>query len=244
MPLRTYLVTIGLSAGLTLLCTLPFVLVALWLSRTRRWGLALFVGSLVILQNAVAELPRVNGFQGLHWNWQAALLTTALPLLVVLMTPGVSFASIGVTSSLNPGWLKPAIVALLVAAAVPAAFFLLGARVRLTVEGWAYLLLMPGLAEELLLNSALDRCWRFGGAQFGWGLLITSVLFAGANGLVAVDSQLHARIAIPAAMAPFMLGVVSGWVRERTNSVWPSVFGHNLSNIVIPIATLVSRSIH
>lgn len=93
-------------------------------------------------------------------------------------------------------------------------------------------------------NSALGRCWQFGGAQFGWGLLITSVLFAGANGLVRVDSQLHARIVLPAAIAPFMLGVVSGWVRERTNSIWPSVFGHNISNIVIPAATLVSRSFH
>jgi membrane protease YdiL (CAAX protease family) len=252
MPLRTYLVSVGLSAGLTLLCTLPFVLVALWHSRTRRWGLVLFVGSLVILENAVAEFPRVNGFQHLHWSWQAALLTTALPLLVVLLTPAVSFASIGVTSSLKPGWLKPAIVALLMAVAVPAVFFILGSRVRLTGEGWAYLLVMPGLAEELLfrglyqslLNSALGRCWWFGGAQFGWGLLITSVLFAGANGLVTVDSQLHPRIVLPAAIAPFMLGVVSGWVRERTNSVWPSVFGHNLSNIVIPAATLIARSIH
>jgi membrane protease YdiL (CAAX protease family) len=145
-----------------------------------------------------------------------------------------------------------AIPALLIAAAVPAVFFVLGARVRLTGEGWAYLLLMPGLAEELLfrglyqslLNDALGRCWRLGGAEFGWGLLITSVLFAGANGLVAVDSQLHARIVIPAAIAPFMLSLVSGWVRERTNSVWPSVFGHNLSNIVIPVATFISRSIH
>jgi hypothetical protein len=34
-----------------------------------------------------------------------------------------------------------------------------------------------------------------------------------------------------------------GWL-TRTSSVWPSVFGHNLSNIVIPVATLVSRSIH
>ena len=252
MPLRTYLLSVGLSAGLALLCTLPFVVVAVWRSRTRRWGPLSFVGSLVILQNAVAELPRVNGLQHLHWSWQAALLTTALPLLVASLTPGVSFASIGVTSSLKPGWLKPAIPALLIAAAVPAVFFVLGSRVGLTGEGWAYLLVMPGLAEELLfrglyqslLNSALGRCWRFGGAEFGWGLLITSVLFAGANGLVAVDSQLHARIVLPAAIAPFMLSLVSGWVRERTNSVWPSVFGHNLSNIVIPVATLVSRFIH
>ena len=252
MPLRTYLVSVGLSAGLTLLCVLPFVLAALWHSRTRRWGLVLFVGSLVILQNAVEELPRVNGFQHLHWSWQATLLITAGTLLVAWLTPGVSLASIGVTSSLQPGWLKPAIVALFIAAAVPAVFFMLGSRVRLTAEGWAYLLLMPGLAEELLfrglyqslLNGAFGRPWRFGGAQFGWGLLITSVLFAGANGLVAIDSHLHAHIVLLRAIAPFMLGLVSGWVRERTNSVWPSVFGHNLSNIVIPTLTLVSRSIH
>ena len=140
MPLRTYLISVGLSAGLALLCSLPFVLVALWRSPTRRWGLVLFVGSLVILENAVAELPRVNGFQHLHWSWQAALLTTAWTLLVVSLTPGVSFASIGVTSSLQPGWLKPSIVALLIAAAVPAVVFSLGSRVRLTGEGWAYLL--------------------------------------------------------------------------------------------------------
>lgn len=104
-------------------------------------------------------------------------------------------------------------------------------------------LLFRGLYQSLL-NSALGRCWRFGGAECGWGLLITSVLFAGANGLVAVDDQLHARIFLPAAIAPFIAGLVSGWMRERTNSVWPSVFGHNLSNIIIPVATFVSRSIH
>ena len=252
MPLRVYLVSVGLSAGLTLLCALPFALVALWRSGTRRWGPVLFVGFLVILENSVAELPRMPMFQHLHWSWQAALLTTAGTLLVASVTRGVSFASIGVTSRLKPGWLKPSIIALLIAAAVPAVVFSLGSRVRLTGEGWAYLLVMPGLAEELLfrglyqslLNRAFGRCWRLGGAQFGGGLLITSVLFAGANGLVAVDSQMHARIVLPAAIAPFLSSLVSGWVRERTNSVWPSVLGHNLSNIVIPVATLISRSIH
>ena len=135
MPSRTYLVSVCLSAGLTLLCALPFVLIALWRSRIRRWGLVLFVGSLVILENMVAELPRVNGFQHLHWSWQAALLTMILTLLVVSLTPEVSFASIGVTSTLKPGWLEPSIIALLIAAAVPAVVFSLGSRVRLTGGG-------------------------------------------------------------------------------------------------------------
>jgi membrane protease YdiL (CAAX protease family) len=83
-----------------------------------------------------------------------------------------------------------------------------------------------------------------GGADYGWGLLITSVLFAGSNGLIAVDSQLHAQIVLPAAIAPFIASLVSGWARERTDSVWPSVAGHNLSNVVIPVATFVARVIH
>ena len=119
-------------------------------------------------------------------------------------------------------------------------------RKTLDAEGWAFLLIMPGLAEELvfrgvyqsLLNRVFGKPWRLANAEFGWGLIITAILFAGSNGLVVVDPRLHAHIVPHAAIAPIMLSLVSGWVRERTNSVWPCVFGHNLSNLVIPVASL------
>ena len=251
MSVRTYLVSVGLISGLELLCALPLLLLALWHSRSRRWRAFLFIALAVLLQNLLGELPRAGVFQRLHWSWQATILETALALLLAVWTPGLSLASIGVTSRLAPGWFRPGMVALLIAGAVPGIVFALGSRVHLTGEGWIYLMTMPGLAEEILyrglfqsvLNSALGRPWRFAGAQFGWGLLITSVLFAGANGLIAIDDRMHAHIVIKAAIAPLIAGTVSGWVRERTNSVWPSVFGHNLSNIVIPLATLASRLI-
>ncbi|MGZ7079091.1 MAG: CPBP family intramembrane glutamic endopeptidase [Thermoanaerobaculia bacterium] len=140
----------------------------------------------------------------------------------------------------------PSIVALLVSIAVPVVFFILGARKKLDEEGWAFLLIMPGLAEELvfrgvyqsLLNRVFGKPWRLANAEFGWGVIVTAILFAGSNGLVAVDPQLHPRIVLPAAIAPVMLSLVSGWVRERTDSIWPCVFGHNLSNIVIPVGSL------
>ena len=246
MQLRSYLVRVGLEAGLTLLCALPFVLVAAWRARMRRWRWLLLVSSLVVLDFALVEIPRIGGFQRLHWSWQESLLSTAWPFLLIAIVPGISLVSIGVTSPLRSGWLKPSIVAGLVAVAVPTVFFLLGARRKLDFQGWAYLLIMPGLAEELvfrgvyqsLLNDALGKPWRLAEAEFGWGLIVTAILFAGANGLVVVDPQLHGRIVLHAAIAPFLLSLVSGWVRERTDSIWPSVFGHNLSNIVIPLATL------
>lgn len=235
-----------LEAGLTLLCVLPFVWVAAWRSRTRRWGLLLLVAPLVVLDFALVEIPRVDGFQRLHWSWQESLLSMAWPFVLIIIVPGISLASIGVTSPLRSGWFKPSIVAGLLAITVPTVFFILGARKKLDVEGWTYLLIMPGLAEELvfrgvyqsLLNGAFGKRWRLAEAECGWGLIVTAILFAGSNGLVVVDSQLHARIVLYAAIAPFLLSLVSGWIRERADSIWPSVFGHNLSNIVIPLATL------
>ena len=246
MQLRGYLCRVALEAGLTLACALAFVLIAAWHSRTRRLSLLLFVASLVVLDVALGAIPRVDGFQHLHWSWQECLLSTAWPFVLIALVPGISLASVGVTSHFRPDWLKASIVALLLALAVPAVFFILGARKKLDAEGWAFLLIMPGLAEELvfrgvyqpLLNRVFGKPWRLANAEFGWGLIISAILFAGSNGLVAVDPQLHARIVPHAAIAPVMLSFVSGWVRERTDSVWPSVFGHNLSNIVIPFASL------
>lgn len=246
MQLRGYLGRVALEAGLMLACALPCVLIAARHSRTRRWDLLLFVASLVVLDVALVEIPRVDGFQQLHWSWQECLLSMAWPFLLIALVPGISLVSIGVTSRFRPGWLKPSIVGLLLALAVPAVFFILGAHKRLDAEGWAFLLIMPGLAEELvfrgvyqsLLNRVFGKPWRLAGAEFGWGLIVTAILFAGSNGLVDVDPQLHARIVLHAAIAPFLMSLVSGWIRERTDSVWPSVFGHNLSNIVIPFASL------
>ena len=246
MHFNPYVYRVALQAGLTLACSFPFVLVAAWHSPTRRWGVLLLVASLVVLDAALVEIPRVDGFQRHHWSWQESLLSSAWPFLVVALIPGISLATIGVTSRFRSGWLRPSIVAGLVALAVPAVFFVLGARRKLDREGWAFLLIMPGLAEELvfrgvyqsLLNGVFGKPWRLANAEFGWGLVITAILFAGFNGLVSVDSQLHARIVLHAAIAPFMLSLVSGWIRECADSVWPSVIGHNLSNIIIPVASL------
>ena len=204
----------------------------------------------MVLDIALLNIPRFGVFRSLHWSWQEGLLSTAWPFLLVAVAPGISLSAIGVTSRFRKGWLRPSLFALLIAVAVPAGFFLLGLRKRLDAEGWVFLLLIPGLAEEIvfrgvfqcLLNRLFGKPWRVAGAEVGWGLIVTAVLFAGVNGLVEVDEQLHPHIALPAAIAPFLVSLVSGWVRERSDSVWPSVAGHNLSNIVVPLATLLTRS--
>lgn len=172
MPLSAYVQRVALQAGLTLACAVPFVLLGGWSVRTRRWGQLAFIAALVVLDVALVEIPRFGIFRRLHWGWQEGLLATTWPFLFVAVVPGISLNTIGVASWFRAGWLRPCVVALLIAIAVPAVFFLLGLRKRLDVEGWAFLLLVPGLAEALvfrgvfqsLLNRVFGRPWRVAGA--------------------------------------------------------------------------------
>ena len=123
-----YFHRVVLESGLMLACALPFALIASWLSSVRRWGLLLLVASLVVLDIALDDLPRVGVFRHLHWSWQESILSAAWPFLLVALVPGITLASIGVTSRLRPGWLKPSCEAGLLALAVPAVFFLDGSR--------------------------------------------------------------------------------------------------------------------
>jgi len=249
-PLGSELTAGGIQGGLALALAAPFVLAATLHSRTRRWRLLFATGFLVLLSFVLTRLPRVDGFRNHSWAWQETLLLIAFFFLLAVVTPGISLATFGVTSHLRPGSLKPAIPALALAVLIPFVFFALGARKTLGAEGWIYLSLMPGLAEELvfrgvfqsLLNQVFGKPWSFANAEFGWSLPITTLLFAAANGLLEVDSQLHPHVSLVRGIAPLASGLIAGWVRERTDSIWPSAVGHNLFNLVIPLGSVLLKA--
>ncbi len=101
-----------------------------------------------------------------------------------------------------------------------------------------YLATLPGLAEELAyrgviqpqLNRLYGRPWRLWGASLGWGWMITAILFW----------AIHAWRAAPGGGVAFYwqtltmqlwIGLGLGWMRERTESLWPGVIAHNLVNL-------------
>lgn len=209
------------------------------------------VGFLVVLSFVLTNLPRVDGFAKHHWSWQESMLSILWPIVFAAFTPGISLATFGVTSQLRLDSLRSALIAFAFVLSIPVIFFVLGSRKTLDAEGWIFLSLMPGLAEELvfrgafqsLLNQVFGRPWSFANAEFGWSLLITTLLFAAANGLLSVDSQFHPHVSLARGIAPGISGLFAGWVRERTDSVWPTVIGHNLFNLIIPIGSLLVRAL-
>ena len=95
---------------------------------------------------------------------------------------------------------------------------------------------MPGREEELFyrglllfaLNEAFRRRCNFLGIEWGWGALLSSVLFGLAHGFsfssgaFAFDPIIFGLTAIPS-----LLGV---WLRERSGSLLLPVIVHNAGN--------------
>ncbi len=104
----------------------------------------------------------------------------------------------------------------------------------------AYQLIIVALPEEVFfrgyvqssLNLIFPRKWRLFGVNFGWGLLITALVFAFAHSLIALEWW-HFAIFFPA--------LLFGYVREKTGTVTAPILLHALSNILMYILTYTYR---
>lgn len=96
---------------------------------------------------------------------------------------------------------------------------------------------MPGITEELLyrgillglFNNFFHKRRTFFGVEMGLGVLITSLLFGLAHGLV-FDRALNFHFDIVTLVFTSLLGFLFAYSKERSGSIIPGVLGHNLIN--------------
>jgi hypothetical protein len=100
-----------------------------------------------------------------------------------------------------------------------------------------YLAIMPGVAEELVyrgviqsnLNDCFHKKWKFVGTHLGWGFVITAVLFWSIHAFQVNGRSLSFHW--QTLTMPLIVGLVLGWMRERSMSILPGVVAHNLVNL-------------
>lgn len=168
------------------------------------------------------------------WLEKVAAALVTLVFLAVLHFRGIlSFREAGFVARINPGSALPALMATLLSIVFVIALSLLTgvtfAPFTADVGAVVYQATAPGIAEELvyrgvlisLLGLVFVKRFRLFGASFGWALILQAVPFAlihGLGGLFAVGYS-------------FVLGLVLGWIRERTGSLWPCIVAHNAINV-------------
>ncbi|NNL15689.1 MAG: CPBP family intramembrane metalloprotease [Flavobacteriaceae bacterium] len=102
-----------------------------------------------------------------------------------------------------------------------------------------YYIFIVGLGEELLfrgyLQSSFNRyfgkSFNIGNVRFGWGLILSSVLFGMMHALVVVPPLW------PWALFTFVLGLILGFIREKDGSILSAVILHAMLDMPLVFFT-------
>jgi len=171
------------------------------------------------------------------WNWQGKLLALAATLAIATL-PRFGWRRIGLTLAQAPGSLKAALPVLVLYCAFFVAIAVAFPTGTATGEDIAFQLTMPGLEEEPfyrgILLFALDQAFtgrvRFLGVDWGWGAVLSCLLFGMAhafgfsNGQFSFDALAMALTALPSFIAV--------WLRLRTGSLLLPIVMHNFGNAI------------
>ena len=202
-----------------------------------RW---LLVAAALVLVNDAA-LTRFYGvlpdFVGGEWNWLGKGMALVITLAVA-SHPAFGWERSGLTFRSKPGSLVPALIVSAVLVALFAYFALSSDDGAASAETVAFQMTMPGLEEEpfyrgvllLALNEAFRGRVRALGVEWGWGALLSSVLFGMTHafgyddGAFSFDLMTFLMTGVPA--------LILVWLRERTGSLLLPILLHNFGNSI------------
>ena len=230
---------IGLS-GILVLLLLAGGLIGLF-DRGRFSPTWLLVAALMVALND-ALLTRFYGalptlLPGSDWNWEGKLLALAASLAIASL-PAFGWRWVGLTFAQEPGSVRASLPVLLLYAGFFLAIALAFHDNTAGAEDVAFQLTMPGLEEELFyrgillyaLCHAFTCRWRFLGVEWGWGAVLSCLLFGMthafgySSGSFSFDAMTMALTALPS-----FIGV---WLRLRTGSLLLPIVMHNFGNVI------------
>lgn len=224
-----------LSFGIAWLISLP-----LWLGDGLESSLAMPVAGVIMAAPAIAAVAVVLGTR------------TAAPAAYLGLTRGV-------------GWRRTLRLALL--GAVGATLVALAAVLVAAAAGWTTLGLSAGSIGELLLLPvlALGVAIPAVGEEIGWrgflqqelaplgtwpSLLLTGVLWGLWHAPLVLLGYNYGStdplVLVPMVVTTVLMGVLIGWLRMRTGSIYPGALAHgalNASTSVLPLGIVVGGSV-
>jgi membrane protease YdiL (CAAX protease family) len=175
---------------------------------------------------------------GTEWNWTGKIASALFSLIVILILRKKFRIDFAFTLKQRKGSLKPTLitVGILVIVGIIVLWWY-SSKGNPTLETHLFQLTMPGIAEELafrglflgLLNNAFKKTRKIFGAEMGWGVVVTSLLFGLWHG-IGFDNTSNFYFNIEPILMTLMAGFVLAWLRERTGSLLIPVLFHNLIN--------------
>lgn len=198
---------------------------------------------LIVLTNVYPSLQIIpshiwEGF--LICNWSGKLYSIIFTLTVLYFSRRMlSFKEIGLTLQQEKGSVLPCTAVILALSAWATMVGTSSPKGDFDAFTLIYLAIMPALNEELVyrgcLLGILDKLMpsriNFLGAQIGWGVIVTSILFSLLHGF-SLDHTLSLHIEAIALTNSFISGLIFAWLRERSGSLVMPMIAHGLEDFL------------
>ena len=171
----------------------------------------------------------------LYFNWSSKLYSIVFALLLLIPLQNIITPSeIGFRLRQNDKSIKFSLIFILVFFLVASTLGLLSGKTSFDGETLLFTAIMPGLNEELifrglllgLLNKIFDRKYRLFKTNFGWGAIITSLIFGILHGFQLGDN-FQFQFDFFTIIISGIYGFVYALIRERSGSLVFPVIAHN-----------------
>jgi hypothetical protein len=205
---------------------------------------------LIVLTNRFSSLQMIpntiwEGF--LICGWSGKLYSiVCMVILLYLTRKMLRTEDVGLTFRQNPGSVLPACTVALLLEAWALIVGVSSPKGKLDFPTLAYLAFMPGLNEELIYRGILlailfkifPENLNLLGAPFGWGIIVTSLLFGLLHGFW-LDNNLAVHIEVIALRNATISGLVFAWLKARTGSLVMPVMAHSLEDFLFFLPRMV-----
>jgi membrane protease YdiL (CAAX protease family) len=181
-----------------------------------------------------------QGFAYANWEGKAyAIVMAVVGMAGVMRSRLLRREELGLTIQQQAGSVRPVAV-LSVIMLVPVLWLaLISSEGPFDGELLLYLLLMPGLSEELVYRGVMlgsadaiaPPRWRFAGASIGWGLIVVSCVFGVLHGFT-IGPGWQVEWDFVAVIVATVFGFAFGWMKERTGSLLAPIMLHGLADFL------------
>lgn len=222
------------------LVVLPFLLLIRRKYSSRHLWLLLNVLFVLIAESELSGGLNFTFFPNKRWNWIGKSAEFLLAVFIIVSSKFFTKNNAGWGFKGNPKSRRQVL-------AIGALFLLGRILLKLYAHQWhkvdletvLFQATLPGLSEEAvyrgLLLGWLNKVYPAKATSSVFTnrpLLLVSFLFALAHG-VRLDHHMNLIFNLQSLCMIFGLGMILGWIKQRSGGLWPAIVFHNLWNLIV-----------
>ena len=232
-----------IDVAIQLIVLLPFLWLAKKSYNTREKNILWIAAALFLLDTILVNyFAGIRLFPSQRCNWVGKFASITWATVFVYVNGLISRNEVGWTTKRQAGSLGFFLSVLVILSVLKLYFYHAYNHPPASVhfETVLFQATMPGIAEEIvfrgillaLLNKVFQTKWSAFGVRFGWGAIISSILFGLVHGFY-IDGAWSLHFITIGIIRAAIDGFFLALVKEKTKSLVPAIIIHNVLDVIV-----------